>query len=69
MTEIVFTVEEDPDGGFTANAVGACIFTQGEDIEDLKVNVRDAVRCHFEDSARPSMIRLHCSSPQWGDGL
>ena len=59
MTEIVFTVEEDPDGGFSAKAVGASIFTQGDEIDDLKENVRDAVRCHFEDSARPAMIRLH----------
>jgi len=59
MTEILFLVEEDPDGGYSARSVGAAIFTQGDDIDSLKTNVRDAVRCHFEPAARPSMIRLH----------
>jgi len=61
MTEIVFLVEEDPDGGFAVHAAGAAIHTQGDDIESLKTNVRDAVRCHFEADARPKLIRLH-----WG---
>lgn len=47
MSEIVFLVEEDPEGGLTARALGECIFTQGDDMESLKVAVRDAVRCHF----------------------
>jgi predicted RNase H-like HicB family nuclease len=59
MTEIVFMVEEDPEGGYSARAAGESIFTQGDDMDSLKANVRDAVRCHFEDSARPSLIRLH----------
>ena len=59
MTEIVFLVEEDPAGGYTARAAGAAIFTQGDDMDSLKANVRDAVRCHFEESDRPSLIRLH----------
>ncbi|MEZ6234198.1 MAG: hypothetical protein R3B68_08410 [Phycisphaerales bacterium] len=59
MTEILFLVEEDPDGGFNARSVGAAIFTQGDDIEALKESVRDAVRCHFDEPARPSLIRLH----------
>jgi len=59
MTELVFQVENDPDGGFTAKAVGASVFTQAETLEDLKRMVRDAVACHFEDPAgRPSMVRL-----------
>ncbi|MFA6046202.1 MAG: hypothetical protein WC718_14555 [Phycisphaerales bacterium] len=59
-TEIVFIVEEDPDGGFTAHAVGASIFTQADTAEQLRENVRDAVRCHYPDeAARPKVIRLH----------
>ncbi len=50
-TEIVFIVEEDPDGGFTAHAVGSPIFTQGDTADELRANVRDAVRCHFADEA------------------
>ena len=60
MTEIVFLVEEDPEGGYTARAVGDAIFTQADDLEGLRGMVRDAVRCHFpEEASRPKLIRLH----------
>ncbi len=60
MTEIVFVIEEDPDGGYTARALGEAIVTQGDNLEQLREMVRDAVRCHFPDEAtRPKMIRLH----------
>ena len=59
-TELIFIVEQDPDGGLTAHAVGASIFTQAETPEELRQNVRDAVRCQFPDEAhRPKVIRLH----------
>ena len=59
-TEIIFIVEQDHDGGFSAHAVRASIFTQGDTPEQLRENVRDAVRCHFPDLAgRPKVIRLH----------
>jgi hypothetical protein len=48
MTEIVFQVEEDPDGGYTAKAVGASIFTEADTLEQLRDNIRDAVTCHFD---------------------
>lgn len=60
MTEIIFVVEEDPQGGFSARAVEESIFTQADDLDSLKHMVRDAVRCHFPDEKlRPKMIRLH----------
>ncbi len=60
MTEIIFVVEEDPEGGFSARAVQESIFTQADDWDSLKQMVRDAVRCHFPDEKlRPKMIRLH----------
>ena len=60
MSEIVFVVEEDPEGGLNARALGESIFTQAEDMEALKEAVRDAVRCHFpDDASRPRLIRLH----------
>lgn len=59
-SEIVFIVEEDPDGGYNARALGESIFTDADDLTSLKDMVRDAVRCHFPDAAkRPSVIRLH----------
>lgn len=60
MTEIVFVVEQDPDRGYSAKAVGSSIFTQADDVPALREMVRDAVRCHFPDAdARPKLIRLH----------
>jgi hypothetical protein len=59
MTEIVFQVTDDPDGGLVASALGHSIVTQADDLEALKEAVRDAVRCHFEEDARPKAIRLH----------
>jgi dephospho-CoA kinase len=59
MTEIVFLVEDDPDGGYTARALGESIFTQAEDIESLKEMIRDAVNCHFTEEQKPKVIRLH----------
>ena len=58
-TEIIFTVEESPEGGYEARAVGHSIFTQADTLEELKVEVKDAVRCHFEKKSRPKLIRLH----------
>jgi hypothetical protein len=57
--EIIFEVEESPEGGYEARALGHSIFTAGDTVEELREMVRDAVRCHFEDSERPKMIRLH----------
>jgi predicted RNase H-like HicB family nuclease len=60
MTELVFVVEEDVEGGFTAKAVGPAIFTEADTLEELKRNVREAVVCHFEKAEdRPKIIRLH----------
>ena len=60
MTEIVFLGEDDPDGGYTARAVSESIFTQADDLKNLREMVRDAVHCHFPDKqSRPRIIRLH----------
>ena len=59
MNEIIFLIEDAPEGGFTAKALDAAIFTEAEDINDLHLNLRDAVDCHFEPLSKPKMIRLH----------
>ena len=58
-TEIVFVAEEAPEGGYIARALGFSIFTEAETLEALHANVRDAVRCHFDEAERPRVIRLH----------
>lgn len=60
MAEIVFLIEDDPDGGYTARALGESIFTQADDLKELREMARDAVHCHFpDDQNRPKVIRLH----------
>lgn len=59
MNEIMFVVEEAPEGGLTARALGESIFTEADDIENLHQQVRDAVHCHFEEGKAPKIIRLH----------
>jgi len=56
--EIVFSVSESPEGGYEANALGYSIHTQAESLDDLRAAVQDAVRCHFDEAERPSLIRL-----------
>ena len=59
MNELIFLVEEAPEGGYAARALGQSIFTEAETLEELRSNVREAVRCHFEDGQAPKVIRLH----------
>lgn len=57
MTDVVFLVEADPDGGYLTRAVGASIVTEANDLPALHSAIRDAVRCHFDGPA-PPVIRL-----------
>ncbi len=60
MKEIIFIIEDDIEGGYTAKALGLSIFTEGETIEELKKNIKDALRCHFDNEDEiPPVIRLH----------
>jgi hypothetical protein len=59
QTEIIFAVQESPEGGYEARALGHSIFSQAETLDELKVMLRDAVACHFADGEKPSLIRLH----------
>ncbi len=56
-TEIIFSVQESPEGGYEARALGFPIFTQADSIDELKAIVRDAIACHFADD-RPNLIRF-----------
>lgn len=60
MNEILFLVESDPEGGYTAQAIQEAIFTQADDLTTLRHEIKDAVHCHFPDEKiRPQIIRLH----------
>ncbi|HZI19499.1 MAG TPA: hypothetical protein VEY09_12985 [Pyrinomonadaceae bacterium] len=57
--ELIFLVQEAPEGGYTARALGESIFTEADDMDGLREMVRDAVRCHFDEGQGPRLIRLH----------
>jgi hypothetical protein len=59
MEEIIFSVDEAPEGGYTARALGHSIFTEADDIVSLYANIKEAVHCHFQDEDCPRVIRLH----------
>ena len=58
-SEIVFVVDESPEGGYTARAIGESIVTEADDLAALRSMVRDAVVCHFDEEERPKVVRLH----------
>jgi hypothetical protein len=47
MIEIIFVVEDAPEGGFIARALGESILTEAETIEELETNLKEAVECHY----------------------
>jgi hypothetical protein len=49
MNEVFFLVEEALEGGYIARAIGESIFTEAETMDELKINIREAVHCHFDD--------------------
>ena len=59
MKEIVFLVEESQDGGYFAKALGHSIITQGDNINQLKIMISDAIRCHFEKEEIPELVHLY----------
>ena len=59
FNEIIFQIQESPEGGYEARALGYSIFTEGDTHEEVKINIKDAVDCHFVKDELPRIIRLH----------
>ena len=60
MSDLVFEVTQESDGGFVAECLRESIFTQADDWEQLRQNVKEAVAAYYFDRPpRPSTIRLH----------
>ena len=57
MNEIVFLVEEAAEGGYTARALGASIFTEADTLAELHDQVRDAIRCHYDAESIREIVR------------
>jgi hypothetical protein len=60
MSELVFEVTQEADGGLVAECLTESIFTQADNWEELRQNVREAVAAYYFDRPeRPSTLRLH----------
>jgi predicted RNase H-like HicB family nuclease len=60
MSELVFEVTQEEDGGFCAECLTENIFTQGDTWEAVRKNVQEAVRGYYFDQPQaPKRIRLH----------
>lgn len=57
-SEIIFSVQESPEGGYEARALGHSIFSQANTLDELKTMLRDAVACHFDDAGKRNVICL-----------
>ncbi|GBC84251.1 hypothetical protein HRbin11_00676 [bacterium HR11] len=59
MPEILFIVQESPQGGYEAWAPGFSIYTEADTDEELRQMIVDAVRCHFDPADLPRLVRVH----------
>ncbi len=59
MSELVFEVTQEADGGFVAEALGESIFTEADTWVELRTNVREAVAAYYFDKLAPKQVRLH----------
>ena len=58
-SEIIFIIEESSETGYEARALDHSIYTEADTIEELRVMIKDAVQCHFNEQDMPKLIRLH----------
>lgn len=59
MTELVFEVVQEEDGGYCAECLTENIFTEADSWEELRKNVVEATEAFYFDAPRPGRIRLH----------
>ncbi len=59
MSELVFEVTQETDGGYVAEALGENIVTEADTWEELRQNVQEAVEAYFFNETKPITLRLH----------
>ena len=61
MNELIFEVTQEADGGYCAECLTESIVTEGNTWDELRTNVREAVRgYYFDQPEKPTLsIRLH----------
>ncbi len=59
MSEMIFIVENSDEGGFTAKSLSCSIYTEGQTLDELKENIKDAIKCHCDAKEIPHIVHLH----------
>ena len=59
MSELVFEVIQEADGGYSAECLTENIFTQADTWNELRENAMEATAAFFFDRQGPARIRLH----------
>jgi predicted RNase H-like HicB family nuclease len=59
MSELIFEVTQESDGGFIAEALGENIVTEADTWEQLRANVKEAVEAYYFEENKPAYLRLH----------
>jgi predicted RNase H-like HicB family nuclease len=55
MNELTFIIEKAKEGGFNARAETESIFTQADTLEELNLNIANAIDCHFDNAVYLSL--------------
>ncbi|MEO6981387.1 MAG: 2-oxoisovalerate dehydrogenase [Mucilaginibacter sp.] len=56
MNKLSFIIEPAEEGGYNARAESESIFTQAGTLEELNLNIADAIQCHFDDDLLPGFV-------------
>jgi predicted RNase H-like HicB family nuclease len=59
ISELVFEVTQEADGGYVPECLTETIATRGDTWDELRANVKEAVAGYFFDGPKPRSIRLH----------
>lgn len=58
-TILQFSIQASEEGGYTAQAVGYSIYTEGETLDETVHNIQEAVLCHFgEEETKTSPVPI-----------
>jgi predicted RNase H-like HicB family nuclease len=53
---LTFIVEQAEEGSYNAKAENEAICTQADTLEELNLNIADAIDCHFDDEILPGFV-------------
>lgn len=69
MSELVFEVVQEADGGYCSECLTESISTQADSWDELRRNVCEAVTAFYFDGTAPASVRLHLVRDETSDRL